>query len=101
MNSIHELKLRGKRVLVRTDFNVPMDDQGNITDDIRIRMVLPTLEHILKEEGKLIICSHMGRPDGMRVEQFSLRPVAECLRNFLDARSPSLLIVSGQRLNNW
>lgn len=83
MNSIHDLELAGKRVLVRADFNVPMDKQGNITDDNRIQMVLPTLQHILAHNGKLIICSHMGRPGGQRVEEFSLAPVAKHLELLL------------------
>ena len=83
MKSIRDLKLTGKRILLRADFNVPMDDQGQITDDIRIRMVLPTIRHILKENGKLIICSHMGRPKGQRVEEYSLAPVARYLATLL------------------
>lgn len=84
MKSIHDLMLADKRVLVRVDFNVPMDEQGNITDDIRIRMALPTLQHILENQGKLIICSHMGRPKGQRVEEFSLAPIAKHLATLLN-----------------
>ncbi len=76
MKTIRELELAGKRILVRVDFNVPMDEQGLITDDIRIRMVLPTIRYILEHQGKLILCTHMGRPKGERVEAFSLAPVA-------------------------
>lgn len=83
MNSIYDLELAEKRVLVRADFNVPMDEHGNITDDNRIIMVLPTLQYILEQKGKLIICSHMGRPDGQRVEKFSLSPIARHLETLL------------------
>lgn len=76
MKTIRDLELAGKRVLVRVDFNVPMDEQGKITDDIRIRMVLPTIQYVLEQKGKLILCSHMGRPKGQRVAAFSLAPVA-------------------------
>ncbi|MEK6201786.1 MAG: phosphoglycerate kinase [Desulfobulbaceae bacterium] len=76
MKTMRELELAGKRILVRVDFNVPMDEQGLITDDIRIRMVLPTIRYILEQKGKLILCTHMGRPKGQRVEAFSLAPVA-------------------------
>ena len=76
MKTIRELELAGRRILVRVDFNVPMDEQGLITDDIRIRMVLPTIRYILGHQGKLIICTHMGRPKGERVEALSLAPVA-------------------------
>ncbi len=83
MKSIHDLDLEGKRVLVRVDFNVPMDAEKNITDDIRIRMALPTINHILEAGGKLILCSHMGRPKGQRVEEYSLAPVAGHLSGIL------------------
>jgi phosphoglycerate kinase len=84
MNSIRDLDLKGKRVLVRVDFNVPMDEEKNITDDIRIRMALPTINHILEQGGKLILCSHMGRPKGERVMDFSLAPAANHLAGILD-----------------
>jgi phosphoglycerate kinase len=83
MKSIQDIHLSAKRVLLRADFNVPMDDQHRITDDIRIRMVLPTIRHVVREKGRLIICSHMGRPKGRRVEEFSLAPVAGHLESLL------------------
>ena len=76
MKTIRDLELAGKRILVRVDLNVPMDEQGVITDDIRIRMVLPTIRYVLEQQGKLILCAHMGRPKGERVAAFSLAPVA-------------------------
>lgn len=83
MKSLQDMDLVGKRVLVRADFNVPMDADGQITDDIRIRMVLPSLQYILEKGGRLVICSHMGRPNGKRVEEFSLAPVAQHLSTLL------------------
>ncbi len=83
MQSLDDLKLAGKKVLVRVDFNVPMDEHMQITDDIRMRMAVPTMEYILKAEGKLILCSHMGRPGGERVEKYSLAPVAAHLETLL------------------
>jgi phosphoglycerate kinase len=83
MKTIRDLELAGKRMLVRVDFNVPMDEHGNITDDIRIRMALPTIEYILAQKGKLILCSHMGRPKGQRVAAYSLAPVAACLSSLI------------------
>ncbi len=83
MNSIRDLELRDKRVLVRVDFNVPMDEQGKITDDIRMQMALPTLKYVLAQHGKLVICSHMGRPKGERVEEYSLAPIAIHLGDML------------------
>jgi len=83
MKTIRDLELAGKRILVRVDFNVPMDEQGVITDDIRIRMVLPTIRYILEQKGKLILCTHMGRPKGQRVAAFSLAPVAAHLATLI------------------
>ena len=84
MQSIHDIQFSGKRVLVRVDFNVPMDDQGNITDDIRIVMALPTIELIQQQKGRIILCSHMGRPKGQRLDKFSLKPVAQYLQNLIN-----------------
>ena len=69
MKTIRDLDITGKRVLIRVDFNVPMDEQGTITDDLRIRTVLPTIEYALDQGAKVILCSHMGRPKGQRVEK--------------------------------
>ncbi len=86
MKSIRDFAVSGKRVLLRADFNVPMDDQGRITDDIRIRMVLPTIRHILEEQGRLILCSHLGRPKGKRVAELSLAPVASHLAGLVGVK---------------
>lgn len=83
MNTIRDLDISEKRVLVRVDFNVPMDDRQVITDDIRMRMALPTIQYVLANGGKLILCSHMGRPKGKRVEAFSLAPVAAHLQELI------------------
>ncbi|MFW6428779.1 MAG: phosphoglycerate kinase [Desulfosalsimonas sp.] len=83
MKSIKELDLEGKSVLVRVDFNVPLDEHQNITDDTRIREVLPTLLYILDHGGRLVIMSHMGRPKGKRVDELSLAPVAKRLGRLL------------------
>lgn len=88
MNNLRDLNVRGKRVLVRVDFNVPMNEAGEITDDLRIRMVLPTLEYLLEQEAKIIICTHMGRPKGKRAMEFSLAPVAAYLAKLLGKPVP-------------
>ena len=62
--TIKDYKFAGKKAIVRVDFNVPLDGNGNITDDTRIRGALPTLKHILNEGGAVIIMSHMGKPKG-------------------------------------
>ena len=75
--TVKELDLKNKAVLVRADFNVPQDAQLNITDDTRIRATLPTIKYILQSGArKLILMSHLGRPDGKVVEKYSLKPVA-------------------------
>ncbi len=83
MKNIRDIDIREKKLLIRVDFNVPLDDQGNITDDIRIRGVLPTINHALDENAKIIICSHMGRPKGQRKEEFSLAPAAKRLSRLI------------------
>ena len=78
-----ELDVSGKRVLVRCDLNVPLDD-GTITDDLRIRAALPTLEALLDRDARLAVCSHLGRPKGQVSEELRLTPVAERLAELLD-----------------
>jgi len=85
MKSVRDIDLNDRRVLIRVDFNVPMDSEQNITDDIRMQMALPTLEYIINQGGKLVICSHLGRPKGKRVESFSMAPVAAYLGSLLKA----------------
>ncbi len=81
---INELRnLKGKKVLLRVDFNVPLDEHGNITDDIRIRRTLPTINYLLDEGAVIIILSHIGRPKGKRVPSLSLLPVARRLERLL------------------
>ncbi len=83
MKYINELDLRGKRVFIRVDFNVPLDNEGNITDDTRIRAALPTINYALDENARVIVASHMGRPKGKRVESLSMAPVARRLSRLL------------------
>ncbi|MBI5642003.1 MAG: phosphoglycerate kinase [Deltaproteobacteria bacterium] len=81
---IDEIPLKGKRVFIRVDFNVPLDENGNITDDTRIRGVLPTINYALDENAKVILASHLGRPKGKRVPEMSLSPVAKRLGRLLE-----------------
>lgn len=81
---IDELELNGKRVLVRVDFNVPLEE-GRVTDDTRIRESLPTIRYARGRNAKVILCSHLGRPKGKPSPAFSLRPVAEHLSTVLEA----------------
>jgi len=80
--NIDNLAVRGKRVLVRCDFNVPLDGDGKITDDARIVAALPTIKKLMADGGRLILCSHMGKPKGPD-EKFTLSPVADRLSGLL------------------
>ena len=83
--TVKDVDLKGKRVLVRCDFNVPQDTDLNITDDIRIRASLETINYILSQNpAKLILISHLGRPDGKAAAKYSLKPVAQRLRELLN-----------------
>lgn len=86
MKTIKEIDIAGKKVFVRVDFNVPLDEQQNITDDTRIQAVLPTLRYILDNNSKLIIASHLGRPKGEISPQMSLSPVAKRLARLLKTK---------------
>lgn len=82
--SIKDLPLKDKRLFVRVDFNVPLSDEGRVTDDTRIRETLPTIEYALRNRAKVILASHLGRPKGKPNSRMSLKPVAERLRMLLD-----------------
>lgn len=82
--SIEDLNVTGKRVLVRCDFNVPMNDKGEITDDRRIRSAIPTIEYIINNGGKAIVMSHLGRPKGEPNPKYTLEPVAKRLGELLN-----------------
>ncbi|PLY04849.1 MAG: phosphoglycerate kinase [Desulfuromonas sp.] len=81
--TLKDIDIKGKRVLCRVDFNVPLDDELNITDDTRIVAALPTIQHILGNGGKLVLCSHLGRPKGAPDPKFSLAPVAKYLSKLI------------------
>src|SRR5262245_12818952 len=74
--SIERLDLKGQRVLMRVDFNVPQDDKGTITNAQRIEAALPTIQYALDHGASVVLMSHLGRPDGKKIDKFSLRPVA-------------------------
>src|SRR6266540_1835401 len=81
--TIRDIDLTGKRVLMRADYNVPINDDGSITDDYRIQQSIPTIEALLAKDVKLVICSHLGRPEGPDDKKLSLKPVAERLHELL------------------
>jgi phosphoglycerate kinase len=81
--TIDDISLKNKKVLMRCDFNVPLDESGNITDDRRIKASLPSIKKVLNEGGALILCSHLGRPKGEKKPEMSLGPVATKLSELL------------------
>lgn len=88
MRTLENLDVAGKRVFIRVDFNVPLDKRYQVTDDLRIRAVLPTIDKVLKSGGKAVLASHLGRPKGKVVEDFSLKPVGEYLAKLLNREVP-------------
>ena len=82
--TVRDIDLKGKKVLVRCDFNVPMDESQNITDSTRIVSALPTIKYLLEQNCAIILCSHLGRPKGEFKPEFSLKPVANELSKLLD-----------------
>ncbi len=83
--SIRNIDPSGKRVLMRVDFNVPLDDDGNITDDSRIKGAIPSIEHLTNAGGRVILMSHLGRPKGEKNSAFSLKPTADRLGELISA----------------
>ncbi len=84
IKKLSELPVDNRRVFLRVDFNVPMDADHNITDDARIQAAMPTIKYLLEREARLVIASHLGRPKGTRVPEFSLEPVGARLAQLLD-----------------
>ncbi|HPF88399.1 MAG TPA: phosphoglycerate kinase [Candidatus Limiplasma sp.] len=86
--TVEDIQVKGKKVLVRCDFNVPLDENGVITDENRIRGALPTIQYLIKNGAKIILCSHLGRPKGEVNPKFSLAPVATRLSQLLGKEVP-------------
>ncbi|MFZ2513849.1 MAG: phosphoglycerate kinase, partial [Candidatus Saccharimonadales bacterium] len=82
--TIRDIDVGGKKVLVRADYNVPLDEKGRITDDYRLQQSVPTLRYLLEHGAALILCSHLGRPDGKPDPKYSLFPVAKSLGKLLN-----------------
>jgi len=95
LRTVDRADVAGRRVLVRNDFNVPLED-GRVTDDLRVRAAVPTLELLLERGARVVCCSHLGRPKGKRDERYTLAPVAPVLGERLDRRVAFVDDVAGQ-----
>ena len=89
--TIKDINLTGKTVLLRADYNVPLSSNGKITDDYRILQSIPTIKYLLSKNVKLIICSHLGRPKGPQDIKYSLKVVADELRKLLEPNKVSFV----------
>lgn len=101
MQWIDDLSLKGKRVLVRADFNVPLNESGEIADDLRIQATIPTLRHILEKGGRLIIMSHLGAPGGKSVETLTMDRVQEKLMEYLEVSVTKAPDCVGKEIEEW
>lgn len=97
--TIRDIDVKGKRALVRVDFNVPLDIKtGAITDDSRIQAALPTIKYLIDHKAKVILCSHLGRPDGKVVEGLRMAPVAQRLSQLIDLPVATVPDCAGQEV---
>lgn len=95
--TVRDIEVKGKKVIVRCDFNVPQDKEGNITDDIRITSALPTISYLIDQGAKVILMSHLGRPDGEANIKYTLKPVADRLSELL---GKSVLFINAPEVVN-
>jgi phosphoglycerate kinase len=94
--SLDDLDLDSRRALIRSDLNVPIED-GRISDDLRVRASVPTIEAVLERGGRAIVCSHLGRPKGKVVENLRMAPVGECLADLIDRDITAVPDITGEK----
>jgi len=97
--SIQDIDIKDKKVIIRVDFNVPLDDQGNVTDDARIVKSLPTIHYAMEQGAKVILMSHLGRPKGQPNPKYSLKPTADCLSKHISKPVAMLSDCIGDAVN--
>jgi len=100
MKTVRDFNVANKKVLVRTDFNVPLSEEGNILDDFRIQLALPTIEYLKEKQAKIILMSHLGRPGGKKDLKYSLKPIASKLKEFLNYNVDFLDSLDGEIKEN-
>ncbi|HEV09407.1 MAG TPA: phosphoglycerate kinase, partial [Sulfurihydrogenibium azorense] len=98
--TLKDVDVSKKRVLVRVDYNVPLDEYGNIVDDVRIRETIPTINYLLDKNAKVILASHLGRPKGGPDPKYSLYPVAKRLERLLNKEVKFLPDCVGEEVEN-
>jgi len=101
MRTLKSFKIKDKSVLVRCDFNVPLDKEGNILDDFRIKQTLPTIEYLIEKGAKVILMSHLGRPEGKVVESLRLTPIQNRLMEYLDVQVSKAPDCIGEEIEKW
>jgi len=101
MKTLGDFNFKGKKVLVRCDFNVPLDERGNILDDYRIQKTIPTIEYLIKEGAKVILMSHLGRPEGKVIESLRLTPIQDKLMEYLDLSITKANDCIGKEIEKW
>ena len=101
MRTLGDFNLKGKRVLVRCDFNVPLGEKGEILDDFKIKAAIPTIEYLIEKGAKVILMSHLGRPEGKVVESLRLTPIQDKLMEYLDLSITKANDCVGKEMEDW
>ncbi len=101
IKTLRDFNVKNKRVLVRVDLNVPMDENGNILDDFRIRETVPTIKYLMEERAKIILMTHIGRPGGKIIESLRVSPIQNKLMEYLDVSIIKASDCIGKEVEKW